>query len=447
MKKTKIFAISVVLFIIAVFFTDPVNILIFQSQVATDNSSDNMLDLRTSLKNMKTPNFFNNSLQYERYDRTNPFAHASSLQNLPLVDHDMSEKIHQSIVASTEKYFREQSSQSADYTNMLAQNYVSYFLRYCCDITIGSEIFPIHDSYTHTKENIRSYPVRYDWELTGALLSIAQTDIGRKFLLTFMTYYEKHPKTPKVVFFLGKNGGFFSGISFSNRPYYGIILPKYGPPEAVYNTADGRNITYLCSPRSAVLFHELTHLLHKLEDSAMTVRRFVSIDIAEKLFTTIDDSGKRFARRKLRGPFTTGTLIFHKKEYEDESWKGIKYDFCKNDRLLKELKAEFSNDEEFHTIFGFFKDKDGQIKRDIFCESAFTGPTYGYVRCGHWGPSNPKDVYLFNMMINHAIPQLYIDRRSDPQSCREFIQEELAEEEEWTKLRELIEKKVDYTAT
>ena len=121
---------------------------------------------------------------------------------------------------------------------------------------------------------------------------------------------------------------------------------------------------------------------------------------------------------------------------EDEEWKTIKVDFCGNNALLKELKAEFTNDEEFYTIFGFFKDKDGQIKRDLFCESTFTSELYGYIRCGHWGPSNPNDMFLFNIMVNYAIPGLYIDPENEAQTCANVLNQEIEEEKEWTAARE-----------
>lgn len=370
---------------------------------------------------------------YEDFGQSQSLDNANTIKRLPVIKHDVSEEIRQIIISSAKERMKKEKSN--DYENTLACEYIFHFCDYCCSSSTDSECVFIQNN--GKTEKIFSYPANGKWELTGALLTIAQSDIGKELLLSFMTFYKKNPSTPKIVFFLGKSGGVFSGKNYSGL-YFGIIVPLHGPLEPVYNTASG-NVGYLYSSRSAVTFHELVHLIHKIEDSAMLVRRYVSLDVAARLFAIEDASGRQTVRRRQRNrPFLTGNALYIKKEYEDEEWKTIKVDFCGNNALLKELKAEFTNDEEFYTIFGFFKDKDGQIKRDSFCESTFTSELYGYIRCGHWGPSSPNDMFSFNIMVNYGIPGFYIDPEEDARACAAVLNQEIEEEKEWTAARKSL---------
>ncbi len=389
------------------------------------------IDIPNKIEHPLLEKMLDYDIAHKNLEQNQSLDNVNALKKLPVVKHEMSEEIRQTIISSTKE--RMKKEESNDYENTLACEYVFHFCDYCCSSSPDSECVTIQCN--GKTEKIFSYPANSKWELTGALLTIAQSDIGKDLLLSFMTFYKKNPSTPKIVFFLGSSGGVFSGRNYAGL-YFGIIVPLYGPLEPVYNTANG-NVGYVYSSRSAVTFHELVHLIHKVEDSAMLVRRYVSLDVAAQLFTFEDSSGRRTTRRRLKGhPFLTGNVPYLKGEYEDEEWKTIKRDFCGNNALLKELKAEFTNDEEFFTIFGFFRDKDGQIKRDLFCESTFTGELYGYIRCGHWGPSNPNDIFLFNIMVNYAIPRLYITLEDEAQTYATILNQEIEEEKEWTVARE-----------
>ena len=393
--------------------------------------AEEQVDMSNEMAHSLLERMFGYNGTYEDFYQQQSFDNTTTLKKLPIIKHDMSEEIRQTIISSAKE--RMKKERSNDYENTLACEYVFHFCDYCCSTSTDSECVFIQNN--GETEKIYSYPANSKWELTGALLTIAQSDIGKDLLLSFMTFYKKNPSTPKIVFFLGKSGGVFSGRNYGGL-YFGIIVPLHGPLEPVYNTASG-NVGYVYSSRSAVTFHELVHLIHKVEDSAMLVRRYVSLDVAAQLFAFEDASGRRIVRRRLKGqPFLTGNALYIKREYEDEDWKTIKVDFCRNNALLKELKAEFTNDEEFYTIFGFFKDKDGQIKRDLFCESTFTSELYGYVRCGHWGPSNPNDMFSFNIMVNYGIPGLYIDPEEDTRACAAVLNQEIEEEKKWTAERE-----------
>ncbi len=416
MKKT---VFSLLLLQLSIFSCE--NTIFAQNQMQISNEME-----RSLLERM-----FGYDVLYEDFEQRQSLDNVNVLKKLPVIKHDMSEEIRQTIIFSAKERMKKEKSN--DYENTLACEYVFHFCDYCCSSSTDSECVVIQNN--GKTEKIYSYPANSKWELTGALLTIAQSDIGKDLLLSFMTFYKRNPSTPKIIFFLGKSGGVFSGRNYAGL-YFGIIVPLHGPLEPVYNTTNG-NVGYVYSSRSAVTFHELVHLIHKIEDSAMLVRRYVSLDVAAQLFTFEDASGRRVIRRRLKGrPFLTGNALYIKREYEDEEWKTIKVDFCGNNALLKELKAEFTNDEEFYTIFGFFKDKDGQIKRDLFCESTFTSELYGYIRCGHWGPSNPNDMFLFNIMVNYAIPGLYIDPENEAQTCANVLNQEIEEEKEWTAARE-----------
>ena len=203
------------------------------------------------------------------------------------------------------------------------------------------------------------------------------------------------------------------------------------------NLSSDGYVDYFYSPRSAVLFHELVHLLHKIEDPTMFVKRYVSLDIAAKLYSVRDASGKRIVQRKNRNrPFAIGQVYHEKREYEDESLKKLKTDFYKESSLLRELRTEFTDDEEFYTIFGFMQDENGILKRDIICESTFTSEVFGYVRCGHWGPRSQLDAQGFNVMVNYGIPKFYIDPTVNLQVYSDILKKEIDQEKEWTDARE-----------
>ncbi|MBR1734686.1 MAG: hypothetical protein IJ730_04480 [Alphaproteobacteria bacterium] len=401
----------------------------------------NIATLFSSITNKTSESEFyiNSNESNDRFlsDYFSAYHNVSVLNSIPIIKHDISEEIVSIINSNAEKRMGNQNNSDEDYEISLTCEYIDQFFNYCCEPIMSNESILLRDKTT--VEKITAYPLKSEWELSGALMGIAQSYVGRLLLLSIMTYYKKNPTTPKIVFYLGNNGGIFSNQIYSGKLCFCIIVPRSGSLEAVYND-NKRGISYINSPRSAVVFHELVHLIHKIEHPEMLVKRYVSLNIAALLFLKEDRFGNRTINRRnnSRKSFLKENIFYIKREYEDEKWKTIKKDFCKNNRLLNALKVEFTNDEEFYTIFGFFEDEDGEIKRDILCESAFTSEQFGYVRCGHWGPGNSNNISDFNMMVNYGIPNMYLS--SEKEIDHNAIKQEKEMEIEWTTARENFSK-------